>query len=58
MAATSDTYTATVRRAALPKVRARHVVMVAYLLFMLVPIYWLAKMSLQTNQEILGHLDF
>ena len=54
MVATSDTYTATVRRAALPKVRARHVVMVAYLLFMLVPIYWLAKMSLQTNQEILG----
>ncbi len=34
--------------------RARHVVMVVYLLFMLVPIYWLTKMSLQTNQEILG----
>jgi glycerol transport system permease protein len=45
MVATSETYTPAARKLALPKVRARHVVMVAYLLFMLVPIYWLAKMS-------------
>lgn len=54
MAATTETFTATARPRALPRVQTRHVVMVAYLLFMLIPIYWLVKMSLQTNQEILG----
>ncbi|MBL4614361.1 MAG: carbohydrate ABC transporter permease, partial [Magnetovibrio sp.] len=30
------------------------VVMVCYLLFLLIPIYWLLNMSLKTNQEILS----
>lgn len=54
MAVTTDTYTPAVRKLALPQIKTRHVVMVLYLLFMLVPIYWLVKMSLQTNREILG----
>ncbi len=32
--------------------RPRHVVMTLYLLFLMVPIYWLVNMSLKTNQEI------
>jgi len=31
--------------------------MVCYLLFVLVPIYWLLNMSFKTNQEILGGLS-
>ncbi|TQM90169.1 carbohydrate ABC transporter permease [Roseinatronobacter monicus] len=54
MASTTDTYTAPARKLALPKVQTRHVVMVLYLAFMLIPIYWLLKMSLQTNREIMG----
>ena len=30
--------------------------MLAYLVFVLLPIYWLVNMSLQTNNEILGEL--
>ncbi|RVU16829.1 carbohydrate ABC transporter permease [Methylobacterium oryzihabitans] len=32
--------------------RGRHVVMTLYLLFLMLPIYWLVNMSLKTNQEI------
>ncbi|NBB99010.1 MAG: carbohydrate ABC transporter permease, partial [Alphaproteobacteria bacterium] len=58
MAATTDTYTPAKRAIALPRIKARHVVMVLYLAFMLIPIYWLVKMSLQTNREILGGFTF
>ncbi len=34
--------------------RARFLVMALYLLFLLVPIYWLISMSFKTNQEIVG----
>jgi glycerol transport system permease protein len=54
MAVTTDTYAAPARKLVLPKVQTRHVVMVLYLAFMLIPIYWLFKMSLQTNREIMG----
>jgi len=54
MAVTTDTYTPTKRAIALPRIKTRHVVMVLYLAFMLIPIYWLVKMSLQTNREIMG----
>ena len=33
------------------------IVMVLYLLFLMVPIYWLINMSLKTNQEILGGIS-
>lgn len=36
------------------RLRAAPLVMIVYLTFILVPIYWLVKMSLQTNREILG----
>ncbi|MBV7410552.1 carbohydrate ABC transporter permease [Maritimibacter sp. DP1N21-5] len=42
------------RRLSLPKVRSSAVVMTVYLLFMLLPIYWLLTMSLKTNTEILN----
>ncbi|MFN7003978.1 MAG: carbohydrate ABC transporter permease, partial [Roseinatronobacter sp.] len=54
MAVTTDTYAAPARSLSLPKIRTRHVIMVLYLAFMLIPIYWLVKMSLQTNREIMG----
>ncbi|WP_071797671.1 carbohydrate ABC transporter permease [Natronohydrobacter thiooxidans] len=54
MAVTTDSYAASARSFALPKIRTRHVIMVLYLAFMLIPIYWLIKMSLQTNREIMG----
>ena len=34
--------------------RKRHVALLFYMLFLLVPIYWLVVMSLKTNEEILG----
>ena len=37
-----------------PKINSRAVVMAVYLLFMLLPIYWLLNMSLKTNTEILN----
>ncbi len=37
-----------------PKVRLSVVVMIVYLLFLLVPIYWLVIMSFKSNSEILG----
>ncbi|WP_375174570.1 carbohydrate ABC transporter permease [Pseudooceanicola sp.] len=44
----------TSRGLSLPKVNSRAVVMVLYLLFLLLPIYWLLNMSLKTNTEILN----
>ncbi|MBV7397270.1 carbohydrate ABC transporter permease [Mameliella sediminis] len=44
----------TARRSSLPKVNSRAVVMTLYLLFLLLPIYWLLNMSLKTNTEILN----
>ncbi|MFV0292503.1 MAG: carbohydrate ABC transporter permease [Paracoccus sp. (in: a-proteobacteria)] len=38
----------------LPKVNSRAIVMGLYLLFLMLPIYWLLNMSLKTNAEILG----
>lgn len=31
---------------------------IVYLVIMILPIYWLVNMSLQTNSEILGELSF
>ena len=39
---------------ALPRVNSRAVVMTLYLVFLMLPIYWLVNMSLKTNAEILG----
>jgi glycerol transport system permease protein len=36
------------------RVNKKAIVMVLYLLFLLLPIYWLINMSLKTNAEILG----
>ncbi|MDF1854403.1 carbohydrate ABC transporter permease [Pseudooceanicola sp.] len=44
----------TSRRLSLPRVNSRAVVMTLYLLFLLLPIYWLLNMSLKTNTEILN----
>ena len=38
----------------LPRVNSRLVVMILYLVFLMLPIYWLLNMSLKTNDEILG----
>ncbi len=38
----------------LPRVKGSTLVMVAYLVFLMLPIYWLLNMSLKTNDEILG----
>ncbi|WP_421904805.1 carbohydrate ABC transporter permease [Mameliella sp.] len=42
------------RKAALPRINSRAMVMTLYLLFLLLPIYWLLNMSLKTNTEILN----
>ncbi|EEX13452.1 MAG: carbohydrate ABC transporter permease [Salipiger thiooxidans] len=42
------------RARSFPKVNSRAVVMAIYLIFLLLPIYWLVNMSLKTNNEILG----
>ena len=39
---------------ALPKVRSSTVVMALYLIFLMLPIYWLINMSFKTNSEILS----
>ncbi len=39
---------------AMPRVRASVIVMVLYIVFLLLPIYWLLNMSLKTNNEILS----
>ena len=38
----------------MPKIKGNAVVMALYLLFLLLPIYWLLNMSLKTNTEILN----
>ncbi|SDI18384.1 carbohydrate ABC transporter permease [Alloyangia pacifica] len=42
------------RSRSLPRINTRVIVMTLYLLFLLLPIYWLLNMSLKTNTEILG----
>ena len=42
------------RKGLLSRVNSRAVVMTLYLLFLLLPIYWLLNMSLKNNAEILG----
>jgi len=42
------------RALALPRINSRAVVMTLYLVFLMLPIYWLVNMSLKTNAEILG----
>ncbi len=49
--AASETKTA---RRKTPKIKGSVVVMGLYLLFLLLPIYWLVNMSLKSNTEILG----
>ena len=46
--------TSVVARRKAPRVNRSAVVMGLYLLFLLLPIYWLLNMSLKTNTEILG----
>ncbi len=42
------------RGLALPGINSKAVVMTLYLLFLMLPIYWLLNMSLKTNEEILS----
>src|SRR6056297_3749758 len=42
------------RGLSLPKVNSRAVVMTLYLVFLMLPIYWMVNMSMKTNTEILG----
>ena len=51
---TDATVTRPARFFAFPAVNSRAVVMGLYLLFLLLPIYWLLNMSLKTNTEILN----
>ncbi len=37
-----------------PIASKRHAVLLLYMLFLLIPVYWLVVMSLKTNEEILG----
>jgi len=46
------------RSLSLPKVNGRAVVMILYLVFLMLPIYWLIRMSLMTPADILGNADF
>ena len=46
--------TQTPRKSVMPRINGSAVVMGLYLLFLLLPIYWLLTMSLKTNTEILG----
>jgi len=48
------THTSAKRGLRLPKINGSAVVMGLYLLFLLLPIYWLLIMSLKTNSEILN----
>ena len=51
---TDATVSRPARAFAFPAVKSSAVVMVLYLLFLLLPIYWLLNMSLKTNTEILN----
>ena len=50
----AETTTPSSRQRSLPKINGSAVVMALYLLFLLLPIYWLLNMSLKTNTEILN----
>ena len=54
MADLTATATATPRSRALPRVNGSAIVIGLYLLFLMLPIYWLLNMSLKTNAEITG----
>lgn len=55
MAATVTNPATTARRSrAIPRFKGSVIVMVLYLLFLLLPVYWLLNMSLKTNTEITG----
>ncbi len=41
-----------------PRFRARTLFLVAYLLFAIIPVYWMINMSLRTNQEIVSAFSF
>ena len=41
-----------------PRFRARTIFLVAYLLFAVIPVYWMINMSLRTNQEIVSGFSF
>ncbi|WP_306154841.1 carbohydrate ABC transporter permease [Roseovarius sp. MMSF_3281] len=45
------------RGMALPRINSSAVVMTLYLVFLMLPIYWLVNMSLKTNAEILGEFS-
>ncbi len=52
---TTAAVSATTRKErSMPRVRASVIVMVLYIVFLLLPIYWLLNMSLKTNNEILS----
>ena len=53
--AADDTVRAARRRA--PRVNRSAIVLGLYLIFLLLPIYWLVNMSLKTNTEILGEFS-
>ncbi len=44
--------TSATRARSLPRVKGSAVVMTLYILFLMLPIYWLVNMSFKTNQEI------
>lgn len=50
----TDTSASRTRSFSFPAINSRAVVMTLYLLFLLLPIYWLLNMSLKTNTEILN----
>ena len=54
MADATATYNAATRGTILSRVNGSAVVMTLYILFLLLPIYWLVNMSLKTNTEILS----
>ena len=42
------------RGLAIPGIKGSAIVMALYLIFLMLPVYWLINMSLKTNTEILG----
>ena len=40
-----------------PRFQRRTLFLVAYLVFALLPIYWMVNMSFKTNEEILSHFS-
>ncbi|WP_298836986.1 carbohydrate ABC transporter permease [uncultured Roseobacter sp.] len=56
-AGTVSSSSAAVARRRQPRINRSAIVMGLYLLFLLLPIYWLLNMSLKTNTEILGEFS-